>query len=152
MQIVALAASFVATHIYYASLEEGKEAVMEEGDAWNFVGGLSFGWLVFFATFMLLIRREFWGSFYSTQTGYQYVQSKFLREGDENKKAVFKYVRAKRAQKKMLQSAPHPPSPFQRVSPTLTLLLRSQVQQEAVVVDPPGREGVDAGELGALGG
>jgi hypothetical protein len=30
-------------------------------------------------------------TFFSTQTGYQYVQSKFLREGDENKKAVFKY-------------------------------------------------------------
>ena len=96
---MALATIFVATHIYFASLEEGEEAVMEEGDAWMLVVGLSGGWSCFFAAFMMLMRREKWGTFFSTQTGYQYVQSKFLREGDENKKAVFKYVRAKRAQK-----------------------------------------------------
>ncbi|GMI28241.1 hypothetical protein TeGR_g4461, partial [Tetraparma gracilis] len=89
--IVALAASFVATHIYYASLEEGKEAVMEEGDAWMMVGGLSGGLICFEAAFLLLMKSGYKGTFFSTQTGYQYVQSKFLREGDENKKAVFKY-------------------------------------------------------------
>ena len=86
---LALAASPVATRIYYESIEADDEAVMKEGDAWMMVGGLSFGWLLFFAIFMLTIRREYWGSFYSTQTGYQYVQGKFLREGDEKKKAVF---------------------------------------------------------------
>ena len=40
----------------------------------------------------------------------------------------------------------------EEAGPTLTLLLRSQVQQENVALDPPGREGVDAGELGAVGG
>jgi hypothetical protein len=106
---MALATSFVAMHIYFASLEEGEEAVMEEGDAWMLVVGLSGGWSCFFAAFMLLMKSDKWGTFFSTQTGYQYVQSKFLREGDENKKAVFKYVRAKRAQKKQLRSAPPPP-------------------------------------------
>jgi hypothetical protein len=90
---MALAASFVATHIYYASLEEGEEAVMEEGDAWMMVGGLSGGLICFEAAFLLLMKSGYKGSFFSTQTGYQYVQGKFLREGDENKKAVFKYVR-----------------------------------------------------------
>ncbi|GMI32162.1 hypothetical protein TeGR_g11318 [Tetraparma gracilis] len=89
--IMALAASLVSTHIYYASLEEGKEAVMEEADAWMMVGGLSGGLICFEAAFLLLMKPGFWGTFFSTQTGYQYVQSKFLREGDENKKAVFKY-------------------------------------------------------------
>jgi hypothetical protein len=88
---MALAASFVSTHIYYASLETGDKEVMKEGDAWMIVGGLSAGWICFFAAFLMLMKREKWGTFFSTQTGYQYVQSKFLREGDENKKAVFKY-------------------------------------------------------------
>ena len=99
---LALAASPVATRIYFESIRADEEAVMEEGDAWKMVGGLSFGWVIFFVAFMLLIRRKYLSTFFSTQTGYEYVQSKFLREGDENKKAVFKYVRAKRAQKIML--------------------------------------------------
>jgi hypothetical protein len=150
---LALAASPVATRIYFESIRADEEAVMEEGDAWKIVGGLSFGWVVFFVAFMLLIRRKYWSSFFSTQTGYQYVQSKFLREGDENKKAVFKYVRAKRAQIRRMRRFPAlPPPPPRRTSPALTLPLRSQVQQEDVAVDPGRREGVDVGELGALGG
>ena len=93
---MALAASFVATHIYFASIQEGEEAVVKEGDAWMMVGGLSGGLLCFEAAFLLLMKSGYKKTFFSTQTGYQYVQSKFLREGDENKKAVFKYVRAKR--------------------------------------------------------
>jgi hypothetical protein len=146
-QTLSLVASFVATRVYYASLEEAEDAVMEESVAWTIVGGLSGLGASFFACFLLLMKPAYRSTFFSTQTGFQYVQGKFLREGDENKKAVFKYVRAQRAQKK--RSAP--PTPFQRVSPTLTLL-HSQVQQEAVAVDPPGREGLDNGELGALGG
>jgi hypothetical protein len=88
---MALAASFVATHIYYASLEEENKEVMKEGYAWMMVGGLSGGFICFEAAFLLLMKPGYKGTFFSTQTGYQYVQSKFLREGDENKKAVFKY-------------------------------------------------------------
>jgi hypothetical protein len=88
---MALAASFVATHIYYASLGDGEEGVMKEGYAWMMVGGLSGGLICFGAAFLLLMKLGFKRTFISTQTGYQYVQSKFLREGDENKKAVFKY-------------------------------------------------------------
>jgi hypothetical protein len=87
---MALVASFVATRFYFTSLEEG-DAVMDESVAWAIVGGLS-GLLVSFQTcFLLLMKRKYVSTFFSTQTGYQYVQSKFLREGDENKKAVFKY-------------------------------------------------------------
>jgi hypothetical protein len=88
---MALAASFIATYVYYASLEEGEDEVMKEGDAWMLVSVLSGCWVCFFAAFLKLMKVGFKGTFFSTQTGYQYVQSKFLREGDENKKAVFKY-------------------------------------------------------------
>ncbi|GMI25032.1 hypothetical protein TeGR_g8761 [Tetraparma gracilis] len=87
--IMALAASLVSTHVYYAS--DPDEPVMEEGLAWTIMGSLSASWLSFFAAFLLLMKRPYLVTFFSTQTGYQYVQSKFLREGDENKKAVFKY-------------------------------------------------------------
>jgi hypothetical protein len=108
---VTLAASFIATHIYFVSLEGDEEGVMKEGYAWMMVGGLSGGWICFGSAFLLLMKSGFQRTFFSTQTGYQYVQSKFLREGDENKKAVFKYVRAKRARKKQLRSAPSPLPP-----------------------------------------
>jgi hypothetical protein len=88
---MALAVSFVATHIYYASLGEGGGGVVDEGDAWLLVGGLSGGLGCFFATFLLTMKPNYVATFFATQTGYQYVQSKFLREGDEKKKAVFKY-------------------------------------------------------------
>jgi hypothetical protein len=88
---MALAASFVSTHTYYASLQDGEKEVMKEADAWMMVGGLSGGWICFGAAFLLLMKPGYKGTFFSTQTGHQYVQSKFLREGDENKKAVFKY-------------------------------------------------------------
>ncbi|GMI33215.1 hypothetical protein TeGR_g6242 [Tetraparma gracilis] len=89
--IMALAASFVSTHVYYAGLEEDEEGVMKEGYAWMMVGGLSAGGICFGTAFLLLMKPGYKGTFFSTQTGYQYVQSKFLREGDENKKEVFEY-------------------------------------------------------------
>jgi hypothetical protein len=141
---MALAASLVATHIYFASLQEGEEAVMKEGDAWMMVGGLSGGWICFGAAFLLLMKQKYVATIFSTQTGFQYVQNKFLREGDENKKAVFKYVRAKRAQRRHGEAPSPPPAPLQQVSRTQTLLLRSQVQQEVVAVHPGRREDVDA--------
>ena len=72
---------------------------MKEGDAWLLVGGLCGGFICFGCSFLLLMKSGYKRTFFSTQTGYQYVQNKFLREGDENKKAIFGYVRVKRAQK-----------------------------------------------------
>ena len=75
---MALAASFVATRIYYASLEEGEEAVMDEPVAWTIVGGLSGLGVFFFACFLLLMKRRYVSTFFSTQTGFAWVQSKFV--------------------------------------------------------------------------
>jgi hypothetical protein len=86
-----LVSSFVATHIYYASLGEGEAGAMDEGDAWLLVGGLSGGLACFFATFFLTMKPKYVATFFSAQTGCQYVQSKFFRDGDECKKEVFGY-------------------------------------------------------------
>jgi hypothetical protein len=45
------------THFYYASLEEGEEAVMDEADAWLIVGGLGGAWVAIFVAFLLLIKK-----------------------------------------------------------------------------------------------
>jgi hypothetical protein len=92
-QGMALVASLVATRIFLGS--DG--GLISESVVWTIVGGLSTGFIISFTTFLMLMKPGFWGTFVSIQTGCQYVQGKFLHEGDENKKAVFKYVQAERA-------------------------------------------------------
>jgi hypothetical protein len=75
-QILALTASLVATRAYFAS--DPAVPVMEEGYAWTIVGSLSASWLCVFAAFLMLMERPFLGTFTSTQTGYAWVQSRFL--------------------------------------------------------------------------
>jgi hypothetical protein len=80
---MALVASFVATRVYYASLEEGGDAVMDESVAWTIVSSLSGAWLSFFVVFLLLMKRPFLGTFTSTRTGRAWVQSRFLANDEE---------------------------------------------------------------------
>jgi hypothetical protein len=77
-QVTSLAASLVATRVYYASLDEGEEEVMEEGRAWTIVGALGGSWTVSFACFLLLMKREYWATFFSTQTGHAWIRHFFL--------------------------------------------------------------------------
>ena len=75
---MSLAASFVATRVYYASLEEDEEGVMDESIAWTIVGGLSGLGVSFFACFLLLMRRKYVSTFFSTQTGHEWVRHFFV--------------------------------------------------------------------------
>jgi hypothetical protein len=89
---MALTASFVATRVYYASLEEGVDAVMDESVAWTIVGGLSGLGVSFFACFLLLMKRKYVSTFFSTETGYAWVQSYFVSgQTDEVKKRIFEH-------------------------------------------------------------
>ena len=74
---MALAASFVATRVYYASLEEGGEAVMEHSTAWTIVSALSGGWGICFLAFLHLMNPGYKGTFFSLQTGHAWVKSGF---------------------------------------------------------------------------
>lgn len=78
---MALAASFVSTHVYYASLGEGEEEVMEEGLAWTIVGALSGGWICSFLAILMLMQKRYWRTFFSRQTGREWVRSLFEDEG-----------------------------------------------------------------------
>jgi hypothetical protein len=88
-QVTALVTSLVATHVYLSSKEASTETI-SKSFVWTIVGGLSIGFVLSFASSFVLMKKSYRSTFFSTQTGCQYVQSKFLREGDENKKAVFK--------------------------------------------------------------
>jgi hypothetical protein len=51
---------------------------MDKSDAWHVVGSLSGAWLVFFLTFLLLMKSKFVSTFFSLQTGHAWVKSFFL--------------------------------------------------------------------------
>jgi hypothetical protein len=86
---MSLAASFVATSVYYESLGEVEDAVMDESVAWTIVGGLSGLGISFFACFLLLMKPGYKGSFISTQTGHAWILKRFADgETDELKSWV----------------------------------------------------------------
>jgi hypothetical protein len=83
---MALAASFVSTHVYYASLEEGEKEVMDQSVAWTIVGGLSSSALVGFIAFLLLMKRTYLSTFFSLQTGHEWVKHFFVTGTTDAKK------------------------------------------------------------------
>ena len=85
---MALVASFVATRIYYASLEQEEDAVMDESVAWVLVSSLTGAWLTFFVFFLLLIKSTFWRTFFSLQTGYDICKNKFINGETDEKKMI----------------------------------------------------------------
>jgi hypothetical protein len=84
---MALAASFVATRVYYASLEEPEDAVMDESVAWTIVGGLSGLGVSFFACFLLLMKPAYRSTFFSLQSGHAWVKEKFIKGNTDELKA-----------------------------------------------------------------
>jgi hypothetical protein len=92
---VALAASFVATHVYYASLDDPEDAVMDQSVAWMIVGALSSAWLAFFVVFLLLIKKSYIGTLFSTQTGHDFFKNKFLL-GETDEKKMIVHMRNKK--------------------------------------------------------
>ena len=84
---MALSASFVATRVYYESLDEVEDAVMDESVVWMIVGGLSGLWVSFFACFLLLMKRKYVATFFSFQSGHAWVKEKFFEGGTDELKA-----------------------------------------------------------------
>ena len=80
---MALAVSFVSTGVYYASLEESKEEVIDQSIAWMVVGGLSLGWICTFIAIMLLMNSRYRTTFIATQTGGEWARSLFI-EGERD--------------------------------------------------------------------
>jgi hypothetical protein len=92
-QGMALVTSLVAIHIYLSSdvVDEGGGA-MSESLVWKIVGGLSGSLIFFFTCFLLLMNRGYVSTFFSTQTGYAWVQSYFVNgQTDEKKKQIHEF-------------------------------------------------------------
>jgi len=97
---LALLASFVSVFVYYADTGEAVELIttgqnstafeIEERVAWTLVGSLSGAWVVVFGVFLLLMKKEYRQTFYSTMTGKQQIMDKFKSEDDAMKATVLK--------------------------------------------------------------
>ena len=78
-QVTALGTSLVATYIYLNSDELAADGqVLSESFVWTIVGTLSSLWVFSFAGYMLLMKSRFRSTFFSLQTGYAAVQSRFV--------------------------------------------------------------------------
>ena len=95
MQIMAPAASFVATHVYYASLAETEGAAMDESVAWMIVSSLNGAWITSSVAFMLLMKRKYMATFFSTQTGHAFCKNKFIN-GETDEKKMIVHMRNKK--------------------------------------------------------
>ncbi|GMI37358.1 hypothetical protein TeGR_g5104 [Tetraparma gracilis] len=92
-QVTALVASLVATHIYLSGDGVGAGGdEIRESVVWTIAGALSGSQVLFFACFLLLMKPAYRSTFFSTQTGYAWVQSYFVSgQTDEVKKNIHEF-------------------------------------------------------------
>jgi len=88
-RLLALLASVVSVFVFYADTEEEVEVVkggeseatfeIEERAAWTLVGSLSGAWVVVFGVFLLLMKKKYRRTFFTTRTGKQWAMDFFLK-------------------------------------------------------------------------
>jgi hypothetical protein len=79
-QGTALVASLVATQMYVSSDEAAADGeAIGNSFVWTIVGGLSASFILSLASFLVLMKRGFRGSFFSVQTGHAWVKDKFIK-------------------------------------------------------------------------
>jgi len=89
--LVALLASFGSVIVYYTDTREAELIAtghnltafeIEERVAWTLVGSLSGAWVVVFGVFLLLMKKEYRRTFFTTKTGKQQVMDKFSADDE----------------------------------------------------------------------
>jgi len=94
---LALLASFLSVFVYYADFGEETELTtdhkstafeIEERVAWTLVGSLSGAWVVVFGVFLLLMKKEYRRTFFTTRLGKQWTMDFFLKGTEDAKKKV----------------------------------------------------------------
>jgi len=95
---LALLASFVSVFVYYADSREEVELIttgqnssafeIEERVAWTLVGSLSGAWAAVFGVFLLLVKKEYRRTFFTTRTGKQWTSDFFLKGTEDSDKKV----------------------------------------------------------------
>ena len=89
--VLALLASFVSVFVYYADARKKEELfAVEERMAWTLVGSLSGAWMVVFGVFLLLMKKGYMRTFFSTTTGKQQVVDRFSADDEAVKASVLK--------------------------------------------------------------
>jgi len=93
---LALLASFASVFVYYADTREEVELIatdqistafeIEERVAWTLVGSLSGAWVVVFGVFLLLMKKEYRRTFFTTRTGKQWAMDFFVKGVDDETK------------------------------------------------------------------
>jgi hypothetical protein len=85
--IMAIPASFAASHVYYTYSDPTEEFVMKEKTARLVLGSLGGAWLVLFVLFLMLMKKEYRKTFWSLETGFEWAQKFFLRGKTDDVKA-----------------------------------------------------------------
>ena len=81
---LALLASFASVWIYF---EHGGSEVAKR-EAWTMVGCMGGAWLTAFGLFLLLMKKEYQNTFFSTKSGKQNTMNYFLMGGDDEAKSA----------------------------------------------------------------
>jgi len=95
---LALLASFASVFVYYGDTGEEVELIttdqnstafeIEERVAWTLVGSLSGAWVVVFGVFLLLMKKEYRRTFFTTRKGKQWTMDFFVKGVDDAQKSV----------------------------------------------------------------
>ncbi|GMI34278.1 hypothetical protein TeGR_g4020 [Tetraparma gracilis] len=85
--VIALSTSFVATHIYYTSLEDPTDAALPPVYSWTIVGALSSAYLAVFVVFLCLINPGYTHTFFSTTTGASWATQRFTEANNDETRA-----------------------------------------------------------------
>jgi hypothetical protein len=85
----ALAGAFISLMVYYGTLEDGEQPVLQQSDSWTLVCGLCGAWLVVFGLFFRYIDPKFKDTFISLKTGFESCQEYFESNDEETKMEVF---------------------------------------------------------------
>jgi hypothetical protein len=106
--VMALVVPWVAVPVYFETLRGGSGGwerdtdademyrELKEFDVYSLLAGLTAGWVCAFAVFLSLMKKSYRSTFWSVETGNEWIQSYFLQGGrDDVKIAVMWFNRAK---------------------------------------------------------
>jgi hypothetical protein len=95
---LALVTPWVAIPVYFGRLTaaDANPWDFEQADALGMLAGFTSGWILAFAVFLTLMKREFRSTFWSTETGTEWIQAFFLHgAGDEIKQLIIGFNKGK---------------------------------------------------------
>jgi hypothetical protein len=84
-----IATSFAIAKLYYLTVSVEKVALSEKF-TWNLLGSLGVAWIAIFAFFLLIIKKEYRNTFFSTKLGWESTIELFYSYDDATRISIFK--------------------------------------------------------------